>query len=130
MFLATSFNALRCREPENVKNALCVLPLLPVVETQEEFGLVQSHHTESFGGLIIKKELEDSGKAMLMELDKQADDAGKQHIFNQLGVDQDLLLIPEKHTSQRHSTTLVTAELEVGSISATARGKRKALELP
>lgn len=129
-FLATSFNALRRREPENVKNALRVLPLLPVVETQEEFGLVQSHHTESFGGLIIKEELEDSGEAMLMELDQRADDASEQHIFNELGVDQDLLSIPEEHTSQRRSTALVTAESEVGSISATARGKRKALEPP
>ena len=128
--MATSFNALGHREPENVKNALCVLPLLPVVETQEEFRLVQCHHTESFGGLIIKEELENSGKAMLMELDQWADNAGKQHIFNELGVDQDLLSIPEKHTSQRHSTALVTAESEVGSISATARGKRKALEQP
>jgi len=65
-----------------------------------------------------------------MELDQRADDAGEQHIFNKLGVDQDLLSIPEKHTSQHHSIALVTAESEVGSISATARGKHKALEPP
>ena len=46
-----------------------------MVETQEGFGLVQSHHAESFGGLIIKEELEDLGNAMLMKLDQQADDA-------------------------------------------------------
>jgi hypothetical protein len=129
-FLVTSFNALRHREPENVKNTLHVLPLLPVVETQEEFGLVQSYHTESFGGLIIKEELEDSGKAMLTELDQWANDTGKQHIFNQLGVDQDLSLIPKKHTSQHHSTALISAESEAASISATTRGKCKALEPP
>ena len=65
-----------------------------------------------------------------MELDQRADDAGEQHIFNGLGVDQDLLSIPEKRTFQHRSTALVSAELEAGSISATARGKRKALEPP
>jgi hypothetical protein len=67
---------------------------------------------------------------MLMELDQRADDAGEQHIFHQLGVNQDLLSIPEKFTSHRRSTALVSAESETGSISAAARGKRKALEPP
>ena len=62
-----------------------------------------------------------------MELDQQADDAGEQHIFHQLGIDQDLLSIPEKCTSQLRSTAAFVSA-EAGSISAAAKGKRKALE--
>ena len=66
---------------------------------------------------------------MLMKLDQQADDASEQHIFHQLGIDQDLLSIPEKCTSQLCSTAAFVSA-EARSISAAPKGKRKALEPP
>jgi hypothetical protein len=90
--LTVSFNLLLDGQPQKVKDKLSRLPIFENVQTDEEFGLVRSAHTESFGGLFIKEELEETNDQVLQELSRRMEDA-------QLSDDPDLYRLPEQPES-------------------------------
>jgi len=91
-YLTVSFNLLLDGQPQKVKDKLSRLPIFENVQTDEEFGLVRSAHTESFGGLFIKEELEETNDRVLQELSRRMEDA-------QLSDDPDLYRLPEQPES-------------------------------
>ena len=90
--LTVSFNLLLDGQPQKVKDKLSRLPIFENVQTDEEFGLVRSAHTELFGGLFIKEELEETNDQVLQELSRCMEDA-------QLSDDPDLYCLPEQPES-------------------------------
>lgn len=90
--MTVSFNLLLDGQPQKVKDKLSRLPIFENVQTDEEFGLVRSAHTELFGGLFIKEELEETNDQVLQELSRCMEDA-------QLSDDPDLYCLPEQPES-------------------------------
>ena len=90
--LAISFNSLLDKEPQNVRATLSPLLIFQDVNTDEVFGLVQSEHTESFGGLlIIKEEVKETEDQVLQELSRriseESDAGGDSDLSARLGID-------------------------------------------
>ena len=115
-YSTVSFNLLLNGQPQRVKDKLSRLPAFEDVQTDEEFGLVRSAHTESFGGLFIKEELEpeETNDRVLQELSRHMEDA-------QLGDIPDLYRLPE----QPESAGLDGAESEAPGPMVRSGLKRK-----
>lgn len=69
-YVAAFFNSLREKQPSRVMSGLHPMNGLLLVDSGEEFGLVSSPHTASYGGLFeIKDEPTPETDLFLQELD-------------------------------------------------------------
>lgn len=92
-FFNVQWNA-QLQKPRNQSAAVHLRPL-PVfrnVESGEHFGLVQSNHTSTFGGLLsIKEEMEEDS----LEVYTESDEAATAKMLGDLHIDPRLLSLPE-----------------------------------
>ncbi|KAJ7668743.1 hypothetical protein DFH06DRAFT_1378734 [Mycena polygramma] len=92
------------------------LPRLPDIQSGEEFGLVNSPHTDSFGGLFtIKQEPDDDGTEIIKELDPEAQD----DLMRELKIDPAQLNIdPAQNVRPTHHMIPPPTQTHVVSVSA------------
>ena len=88
---AAMWNTLLKKEEESSKCS--PLPELQDISSNEEFGLVQSKHIETFGGLLEIKDEEDEGN--ILDLSMQ-DDMDVDGVLQRLDVDPALRFLPQQ----------------------------------
>ncbi|KAJ7615765.1 hypothetical protein DFH06DRAFT_1365836 [Mycena polygramma] len=99
------------------KSSPLPLPRLPDIQSGETFGLVNSPHTDSFGGLFtIKQEPDDDGTDIIKELDPEAQD----DLMRELNIDPAQLNIdPAQIVPSTHRSIPAPVQTHVVPVSAT-----------
>lgn len=105
-FVSHFYNGLYDKEGKP-GNELQKLPTLREVDSQEIFGLTQSDHTESFGGLLTIKEEEDEKLSDQLIAFEDNENLDPDTVLQGLGVEPGLFLIPQ--ADPRIKTGIVTA---------------------
>jgi len=113
------FNALREKQPSQVRSDLHPMDSLLLVDSGETFGLVSSAHTASYGGLLeIKEEPTTEIDPFLQELDAHATEMDWQPVVQ-------LNSTSNSDTSGEPNRDPLVTEPRLGD----SKGKRKALEI-
>lgn len=101
------FNSLLEMEPADLvaKNRLCAYPTLPPVKTHESMGLVESAHTQTFGGLIEAEapNLPDTNTYMLEDVEAQMAEMDHGRLVQSLNIDEQMLHVPLSQENMRPS---------------------------
>ncbi|KIM49769.1 hypothetical protein M413DRAFT_59878, partial [Hebeloma cylindrosporum] len=112
--LADSFNSLLDNQPQNVRATLSHLPVFQDIKTREIFGLVRSEHSESFGGLIIKEEVNDEDDQVLQELSQRMleNDGRETDVMASFTAVPESLSIIERPSTMQNTSVAATSALK------------------
>ena len=101
------WNSLLKKEKNQVETVASHYPELPTISSGENFGLVSSKHTKTFGGLLAAmKDVEDEED--LFDLAGQ-DDLDAERVLRQLGVDPALRfqVMPQQSLSTNNDSEMI-----------------------
>lgn len=92
---------------------LCPLPTFVNVDSKEQFGLVRSNHSTTFGGLLQMPKDEPKDEEDILAVIPDGDQLEIDSLLDDLKIDPILLSQPEKPLSRASTTTSIVAPTAV-----------------